>query len=190
MSLKGRSFAIADTCFIIDWARFRWRDLIFKLFTTVFVSEDVLREIRSEHTIAWVAGSLSKDELSLYTPSSQEVSEARQLIEESRLRPQLPAIDMPEALCLVTGRRHGYVVLTENRGALLAPNYIPEYREVTVWRALEVIKNLMFKELIPVDCRDLGKPFEGYSQDTLHLFPSKSLNKALKEVFREKCVGK
>jgi hypothetical protein len=28
----SRSFAIADTCFLIDWARYRGRDLLFKLY--------------------------------------------------------------------------------------------------------------------------------------------------------------
>ncbi len=184
-----RAFAVADTCFLIDWARFRRRDLLFRLFKTVFVPEDVLNEVRSEGTIAWISSALSKDYLALYTPSQDEVNEARQLIEESRLRPQIPSVDLPETICLVIGRRRGYVVLTENRGALLIPKYVREYSEVTVWRSLEVILAAILEGVVKVDCSRPDEVFNEYSRDTLHIFPTKALSKAVEEV-RRKCSGK
>ncbi|MCC6060950.1 MAG: hypothetical protein LM578_05425 [Desulfurococcaceae archaeon] len=45
MSAREPEFAIADTCFLIDWARYRHRDVLFKLFKTVFVPETILREV-------------------------------------------------------------------------------------------------------------------------------------------------
>jgi len=47
MSAREPEFAIADTCFLIDWARYRHRDVLFKLFKTVFVLETILREVKS-----------------------------------------------------------------------------------------------------------------------------------------------
>jgi len=57
MSLKR--FAIAYTCFLIDWAYWRYRDVLLKLFQVVFVPETVLREVKSEHTVEWIASSLA-----------------------------------------------------------------------------------------------------------------------------------
>lgn len=108
-------FAIADTCFLIDWARYRRRDILFKLFAAVFVPEQVLDEVRSENTIAWIAEGLARDRLALYTPIRDDIEEARRLVEASRAIPHIPSLDLPEALCLVVGMRRGYVVLTENR---------------------------------------------------------------------------
>jgi hypothetical protein len=47
--LVSSEFAIADTCFLIDWARYR--DILFKVFNVVFTPETVLREVKSEGTI-------------------------------------------------------------------------------------------------------------------------------------------
>jgi hypothetical protein len=44
-------FAIADTCFLIDWSYWRYRDVLFELFKTVFIPENVLREVKSENTL-------------------------------------------------------------------------------------------------------------------------------------------
>ncbi len=177
-------FAIADTCFLIDWARYRWRSVLFKLFKTVFVPENVLGEVKSENTISWIAEAMARDELSLYTPAASEFEEAIKLVEKSRLHPKMPSLDAPEALCLVVGRRRGYIVLTENRAALLAPFVFSEYSRVVVWRSLEVLLKAVLTRALEVDCRDPGKPFKEYSEDTLHIFPSKALEKALGEVMR------
>ena len=177
-----REFAIADTCFLIDWSRYRRRDILFRLFRTVFVPENVLNEVKSENVITWISEGLRSDKLALYTPVSDEVEEARELIEESRLHPQLPSMDLPEALCLVIGRRRGYIVLTENRAALLAPKLLNRYRNVEVWRALEVLLNAIRYNIIEPDCSNPRKVFDEYCHDTLHIFPSKTLNEAIREV--------
>ncbi len=179
-----KEFAIADTCFLIDWARYRDRSVLFRLFKTVFVPEQVLGEVRSESTISWIADAMARDLLSLYTPTASEVEEAIRIVEESRLHPRLPALDIPEALCLVVGKRRGYVVLTENRAALLAPFVLSGYSGVTVWRSLEVLLNAILRGALEPDCEDPEKPFREYSEDTLHVFPSKALRKAVEEVTR------
>jgi len=105
MSLSG--FAIADTCFLIDWAYWRYRDALFKLFKTVFVPEAVLREIKSEQTIEWVATALARGHLALYTETRDEIDFAIRIVERSRLVPGLRGVDLPEALCLAVGRLRG-----------------------------------------------------------------------------------
>ncbi|HDI02311.1 MAG TPA: hypothetical protein ENF93_01555 [Ignisphaera sp.] len=132
---------------------------------------------------------MRSDRLALYTPSRDEIEEARELIEESRLNPRIPSIDLPEALCLIIGRRRGYIVLTENRAALLIPKLIARYRNVVVWRALEILLNAIKEGLIEVNCENPYSVFDEYSRDTLHIFPSRALERAVSEV-RSLCVKK
>jgi len=180
-------FAIADTCFIIDWARFRYRDVLFRLFATVFVPEQVLREVRSEGTIEWIALALASGGMSLYTESPDELEEARRLVEESRRVVGLPRVDLPEALCLVVGRRRGYVVLTENRGAIMAADLIPSYSGVVVWRALEILTEAALEGALEVDCSELDSIFRAYEEDTHHVFPRRDLARALELIRGELC---
>ncbi len=182
-------YAVSDTCFLIDWVRYRRRDILFKLFKAVFIPEEVLNEVKSEDTISWIANELSKDHLVLYTSVRDEVEEARELIELSRSIPQLPSLELPEALCLVIGRRRGYVVLTENRAALLVPKFISKYKDVKVWRSLEVVLNAVINGVLTINCDDVYSVFREYSEDTFHLFPSKALKDAIREVSRL-CLGR
>ncbi|PLJ78215.1 hypothetical protein [Infirmifilum sp. SLHALR2] len=180
-------FAIADTCFVIDWARFRHRDLIFRVFSTVFVPESVLREIKSENTVEWVASSLAAGGMSVYTETPDELEEARRLVEESRrLRLAVP-VDLPEALCLVVGRRRGYTVLTENKGAIMAVDFLEPYASVIVWRALELLVAAVRESALKVDCAEVGALFEAYEADTGHFFPRRDLARALELVRGEVC---
>ncbi len=177
-------FAVADTCFLIDWVRYRHRDIMFKLFKTVFIPEQVLSEVKSESTISWIAESLAEDKLSLYTPTREEVEEALRIVEYSRLQPSLPSLDFPEAICLAIGKDRGYVVLTENRAALLIPRLLNNYSGVRVWRSLELILNALTAGALKPDCGDPARRFMEYCEDTLHRFPSAALRRAVEEVVR------
>jgi len=175
-------FAIADTCFLIDWARYRRRDLLFKLFNVVYVAESVIREIKSENTISWISGMLAENKLALYTETSDEINEARELIDKARIIPGMIHIDLPEALCLVIGKRRNYTVLTENRGAIMSTEFIDKYKDVVVWRALEILLAGHLNGYLNVDCANPEKIFLEYEEDTLHIFPRKDYEKAIKEV--------
>ena len=54
--------AIADTSFLIDWAKYSKRDLLFKIFDTVWLPEAVLNEIKSENTVMWVVKTCREEE--------------------------------------------------------------------------------------------------------------------------------
>jgi len=177
MSVKNTRFAIADTCFLIDWSAWRRRDLLFELFTAVFVPESVLMEVRRESTLEWIADSLSRGSLALLTETPDLVERARQLIEKSRQVPGLRGIDLPESLCLVVGRSRGYVVLTENRGALMAADVLEELEGVEVWRALEVIEEGIRRSLLSG-----FDPFLEYERDTGHRFPKADLERVKNEL--------
>ncbi|MEM2543186.1 MAG: hypothetical protein QXR35_06965 [Candidatus Korarchaeum sp.] len=178
MSVKAaRRFAVADTCFLIDWSAWRRRDILFELFITVFVPESVLMEVRKESTLEWIADSLSRGSLTLLTETPDLVERARQLIERSKQVPGLRGVDLPESLCLVFGRRMGYVVLTENRGALMAADVLEELEGVEVWRALEVII-----EGIRTGLLTGSDPFMEYERDTGHRFPKADLERVRDEL--------
>jgi len=176
-------FAIADTCFLIDWSLWRRRDAIFELFRTIFVPETVMREVVSADTIEWITDALIKGVLSLFTETPDILEEARVLVEKSRSIPVLRGVDLPEAICLVVGRRRGYIVLTENRGALMIADILEEYRKVKVWRALEVIANLIKKRLLRT--RDPTEIFNEYERETYHRFPRGELEVVIDELRRE-----
>jgi len=184
-----RQFAIADTCFLIDWARYRDRDLLFKIFNAVFVPESVLREIKSEATVSWVASKLAENRLALYTETEDELEEARRLIEMSRRNPRIPSIDLPEAVCLSIGRRRGYIVLTENKGAIMASELLEGYRSVTVWRALEILLAVHLAGEVEVNCNNPIKRFMEYQEDTLHIFPHRDLIEVKHRIERIRCRG-
>ncbi|MGC9107933.1 MAG: hypothetical protein ACP5IE_07070 [Infirmifilum sp.] len=75
-------FAVADTCFLIDWSRYRKMGSIFRLFKVIFVPENVLNEIESERTTSWISEGLRRDCLALYAPLD-ETGEVRELVEKS-----------------------------------------------------------------------------------------------------------
>jgi len=158
--------AIADTSFLVDWARYSNRELIFRVFDTVFIPESVLREIKLPPAVDWVAESLASDKMALFTETSELEAEARRLMAMSRERP-LKRIDFPEAVCLAVGLRYGYVVLTENGGAYFAPKILG--LNVVVWRAFEVIVEAWRRGYINNVVEELRK----YERETLHLFRKK-----------------
>ncbi len=175
--------AIADTCFLIDWARYRRRDILFELFSTVFVPEQVLGEIVSEETVKWVADSLAERKLSLYVAPSIIVNEALKLVDAMASLTWTRRVELPEAVCLSVGRKHGYTVLTENRGALQAVEVLPEYLNVKVMRAIDVLAEAVSTSKIAVSSIEEAETIlVEYEKDTKHRFPRKDVERILEEV--------
>jgi predicted nucleic acid-binding protein len=162
------NFAVADTSFLIDWAKYSKRDLLFKLFNTVFIPESVLNEIKSEATIMWIASSMAIEKMAVFTETSELEREALQLIELSRSYP-LKSIEYPEAICLALGKTRNYIVLSENGGAYAAQ--FAYLTEVKVWRAFEVLYELLKMKLIPKE------DFYRYQNETFHLFSKQDMRK-------------
>jgi len=155
--------AVADTSFIVDWARYSKRDVLLELFEVVYVPESVLRELKSPPAVDWVADCLASDKFALFTESPRVEEEARRLMAMSRGKP-LKRIDYPEAVCLAVGLMYRHTVLTENSGAYFAPRVLGI--DVTVWRAFEVIVEAWRRSLI----EDLVGELRRYEEETFHLF--------------------
>jgi len=103
--------AIADTSFLVDWARYGRRDLIFQVFDVVYVPESVLRELKYPPAVDWVAESMASDKMALFTETAELEEETRHIMAMGRGRP-LKRIDFPEALCLAADLKFGYVWCT------------------------------------------------------------------------------
>ncbi|ABP50521.1 MAG: DNA-binding protein [Pyrobaculum arsenaticum] len=155
--------AIADTSFLVDWARYSKRDVLFRLFNVVYVPESVLRELRLPPAVDWVSEGLAADKMALFTETSDVEATARRLMAESRQKP-VKRIDYPEPVCLAAGLKFGYVVLTENGGAYFAPRILG--LNVAVWRSFEVIVEAWRRGYV----EDVVQELRRYEEETYHLF--------------------
>jgi hypothetical protein len=162
--------AVADTSFLIDWARYSRSKLLFKLFGVVFIPESVLAELRSERTLTWVAQGLEEGKLAVLPELPDASREALQLVARSRRLPVRP-VDYPEAYCLVVGRELGYAVLTENGGALAVRDYDPSFASVEVLRALDILYRLWKLGRVESFRREL----ELYERETKRLYTARDL---------------
>ena len=158
-----------DTCFLIDWARYRRRNILNRIFEYIFITEDVLLEVVSERTLEYVSKGLAEGFFVIY-PFRREVEHlVRRAVELSARDPRVPALDPPEAYALAIAAREGAVCLTENRGVLLLVRYYEEFRHVKVWRSLELLRYAAERGLIT----DLEEELRIYGEDTGHVFPKK-----------------
>jgi len=159
--------AIADTSFLIDWAKYSKRDLLFKIFDTVWLPEAVLNELKSENTVTWVVENLSRGRMALFPELTYYREEALRLMELSSKYP-VRRLDYPEAYCIAVASDRGYIVLSEN-GAAYTAQFL--YARAKVWRALEVLLELAIRNLISKE--EVYK----YEEETLHSFPRKDLER-------------
>ncbi len=163
--MSGRRMICSiDTCFIIDWARYSRRGLLYRLFDLCYITEDVVREIKSEVTAEFVAEGLARGFLAFYPfmdalePIVRDVMSVRD--------PRIRRLDPPEAYAIAIGYREGAVVLTENKGAVALTRYVPKYSSVKVWRSIDVLRELAARGLI-----NLGEELDRYERETGHRFP-------------------
>jgi hypothetical protein len=162
--------AIADTSFIIDWVRYSKNKSIFKIFDLIYIPESVLAEIKSERTLIWISESLEEGKLAIF-PELPDISrEALDLVAKSRRFPVRP-VDYPEAFCLVVGKRFNLIVLTENGGALALRSYDPEYHDVVVWRAIDVLYKLWRLNYV----NSFKEELELYQRETKRIYPKQDL---------------
>jgi len=178
--------AVADTCFLIDWAYYRHKEALFDLFKAIYVTESVLNELSDEPVISWVSEELARGRMGLLSESPDVSSEAYRLMFLSRREVRLRDLDYPEAVCLVLGKMLDLVVLTENRAAVMAPFFLEECRDLNVWRALEVIRELILRGIIECAPNETSVrvPFEEYMLDTRHLFSPSELKRVVEVIVR------
>ncbi|MGC9104392.1 MAG: DNA-binding protein [Candidatus Methanodesulfokora sp.] len=128
-----------DTCFLIDWSKYSGRDLLKRLFDYGFVVDEVLEEVKSENTLAYLSSLLAEGFLVIY-PFKREIEPiVRAVVDTSARDPRVRTLDPPEAYALAIGIREVAVVLTENRGVMNIVRLYPEF-SATVWRSYEILR--------------------------------------------------
>jgi len=170
-----------DACFIIDWTRWGRRDLLWRVFSTGFVPEPVLREVVTPTPLRalreWMVAGL----LTVYPSSREAEDEAIRLILEMRRDPRIPRIDPPEALCVVVARRIGAAVLTENRGILRAYQLAPEsLAPAVVWNSLRLLAHLYATGL--AEAGSFAELVREYEDEVKHAFSRREVDAVAREL--------
>ncbi|HDD34040.1 MAG TPA: hypothetical protein ENG30_02700 [Thermofilaceae archaeon] len=150
--------AIADTCFLVNWLRYRDRERIFQAYSSIAVPLLVLDELGARGR-AMLGGWLASRRVFLVPRVNEYEVEALRLVEYSHAR-RLPRIDPPEAYCLAVARRRGYHFLTDNK----APRYL--VREVAEYRGVEVLDSLDLLVRLYGTGVELRRALAAYSEDT------------------------
>ena len=146
--MRPPPICVMDACFVIDWARWRRRDLLWRVFSTGFIPEPVLREVSTPTPLRALREWMVAGWLTVYPTSRELEDEAIGLILEMRRDPRIPRIDPPEAICVAIARRIGAVVLSENRGVLRAYQLARErLAPVVVWNSLRLLAHLYARGL-------------------------------------------
>jgi len=131
------SAAVADTCFLIHWLRFRGRERLFEIFDSVAVPVAVLDEMGVRGRVM-LAPWLASRRVFLVPRINEYEVEALRLVELSRSQ-RLPTLDPPEAYCLAVARRRGYAVLTDNKAPKYLVRALSEYSGVRVLDSLDAL---------------------------------------------------
>jgi predicted nucleic acid-binding protein len=131
------SVAVADTCFLVHWLRFRGRERLFDAFESVAVPVMVLDEMGARGRVMLAPWLASRRAFLIPRINECEV-EALRLVELSRSQ-RLPTLDPPEAYCLAVARRRGYTVLTDNKAPKHLVHALSEYSGVRVLDSLDVL---------------------------------------------------
>jgi hypothetical protein len=174
---------VADACFLIDWARFRRRELLASLFEAILIHEEVLAQLRSPSAIDFASRLLARGALRLYPWSEAEEELFIKLRDEVALDPRIPSLERPDLLCLVIAYRAGASLLTENLGVLRVVQFHPTFSRVTAWTALEVLEHLVYGGLAEVrSVEDFLGIVSEYCEDTKHVFSSRRMREVVERV--------
>jgi len=174
---------VLDACFIIDWCKYRHRELLEQLFATLFIHEETLAQLKSETTITYVSRLLSEGKLRLYPWSQIEEDEYLRLRGEIIHDPRIPSLERPDILCLIMAKNLNAILLSENTGIHRVTEFHPRYRGLIVWTALETIENMIYKNILNVSSEDeFLKLVKEYEEDTGHIFKRSRLEKSLRRI--------
>jgi len=169
---------VVDACFLIDWCRFRRRELIKEVFERLYVDEEVLAQFRSEAVLELIARWMGEGFLTLRawsTLDEEELGRLRAIVESNT---RIPTLERPDLKSLVSARKMNAALLSENLGVLRVCQYVPSYTQVKVYTALDVLALIVKAKGEP----KLRQLIAEYEEDTKHRFSSRRVEEALREV--------
>ena len=150
--------AIADTCFLINWLRYRKRDDIFNIYESIGVPLLVLDELGSRRSllVEWIV----TGRVFFIPRISKFETEALSIIEFAKVR-RLPRIDPAEAYCLSVAKHRGYDILTDNKAIKYIVSEAEEYKGVKVLDSLDMLV-VIYGDIVD----ELKRAIKEYSEDT------------------------
>lgn len=165
-----KMFAAIDSCFIIDWASYGRSDILCEIFKRVFISTEILDEIKSKKTLDMIVDWIGKDYVALIEVSDDDPDVIKLISEVGRTN-GFPAIDHPEATALVLAKRAEInIILSENKATISAVS-LDDFKGMKVWTAFEVIREAILRGLLPVNNpEDIKGYYMEYCRDTGHEF--------------------
>ncbi|MCK4614898.1 MAG: type II toxin-antitoxin system VapC family toxin [Thermoplasmata archaeon] len=170
---------VIDACFIIDWSRYRRKEILKKVFRKLYITESVLGELKSESTISFVGDMIADEYLALFDISSEH-PDVIDLMSGYNARNIEPNIDAPEATALVLALVSGSKYLLSENKATYSASLFERFEDIEVWGAMDVIKEAILRGVLATS--DPKKYFDEYSIDTSHSFKRTSLERCLKEI--------
>ncbi len=132
--------AVLDACFIIDWSSYRNKHLLEEFFKTMYIHEEVLRQVRSPVAIEYLGRLFTSGVLRLYPWSNTEEKEFNKLRDEVTRDPRIPSLERPDIICLVMAKTLDSVLLSENLGIHRVVQFHPRYRGLRLWTSLELLE--------------------------------------------------
>lgn len=173
-------FVAVDSCFMIDWSSYRKNEILLKIFKRIFMSTEILNEIKSKKALDMVVDWIGNDQIVLIELSRDD-PEITKIISEVNKIDNFPTIDTPEATALLLAKR-GKIdnVLSENKATIAAVE-LEDFRNIKVWTAIEVIQEAIVQGILPAtNAQDIEKYYQEYSLDTGHEFRKDKLDKIIK----------
>jgi len=175
--------ASIDTCFLIDWSRYRNRFLLTRLFDRLLVSEHVLSEAESEGALSFITEMIGDGLMYLVPTTSEEDRIVHRLVMLSLNDSRIPEIHETEAYTVAIALSYNAVVLTENKAVLWLKVYHPEVISVPVWRSIDVLVEAVIRGLISINDRDdFIRVLNNFTEDTHHLFSEVDIERALRRL--------
>ena len=170
---------VLDSCFVIDWVKWRKRDSIKQIFSIALMPETALKELATLEPLRAVREWISSGWLTVYPHFRELEDEALEFMLNARTDPRIPRIDMPEAICAVLAKRLGSAVLTENRGILRAYSLRGDlFGRATVLNSIRLIAFLHKNGFLSGSFCEL---VEEYESDTKHSFSRREIEVVRKD---------
>ena len=174
---------VIDTCFLIDWSRFRRRNVLKKLFNLLLIHEDILRQIKSEETIEYTSRLFAEGILRLYPWSEIDEREFINLRNQVSSNSRIPSLERPDILYLIIAYNNNAILLSENLGIHRVVQYHPKYSRVKVWTALDVLEQAVYSNVIRINSEEeFLHIIKEYVLDTYHSFRKKRIESSLNRV--------
>jgi len=134
--------AIVDTCFLINWAKFRQKNDIFNIFSKLIIPSIIYTEVRSGSARSFIARLMAEKRILLAPRISQVDILALKIYDLINSHPSLPSIDPPEAYALALAKYLEKPLLTDNASPRLAVEVINEVKGVRVYDSLMLLAKL------------------------------------------------